>query len=136
MSLQQVFYVSRAVTRYDTDSVQTILGQSRRNNQRQDVTGCLLFSGCYFAQVLEGRQEAVEASLERIGSDPRHVDVRVLVRRPIVLRAYSAWSMGYLHDLDLEDELAALLVDDAPDMRRVDQIMMRMAPDSVMGALQ
>ena len=77
-ALFQVFYVSRATAAFDTAEVQSILQASRRQNCRLGVTGCLLFSGHCFAQVLEGRQAVVGALTRRIAADPRHVGVRVL----------------------------------------------------------
>ena len=98
-SVFQTFYVSRAAIPFDHATVQAILQTSRRNNARIDVTGCLLFSGRCFAQVLEGEQDVVRALAARIADDPRHLDVRFLseVRRDE--REYADWSMGYLHDM-------------------------------------
>jgi hypothetical protein len=96
-----------------------------------------MFSGCYFAQVLEGPRDAVEASLSRIGGDARHTDLRVVLERPIDRRAYADWSMAYLHDLGLEDDVAALVTcDDSSDPGRVGDVMSRLTPDTVMGALR
>ena len=133
--LTQLFYVSRAANAYDNDAVKDILAISRRNNQRDDITGCLLFSGTCFAQVLEGRPAVVDAKLKRIAADTRHVDFRLLVERPITLREYGDWSMGYLHDLDLEDSLEAFLANPEIVLERAVGVMNRMKPDTVMGAL-
>ena len=135
MALVQLFYASRAAVSYDSEAVQRILVTSRRNNQRDDVTGCLLFSGCFFAQVLEGRSDVLSSRLDQIISDPRHIDFRLLAERPISLREYGDWSMGYLHDLSLEDELEQLLVQPSSSPERIVSIMDRMKPDTVMGAL-
>ena len=135
MSLVQLFYVSRAATPYDGEVVKAILATSRRNNHRDDVTGCLLFSGRYFAQVLEGSTDVTSGRLDQISADPRHVDFQLLVERPIALRDYGDWSMGYLHDLDLEDELEQLLMRPSSSPERIVTVMDRMKPDTVMGAL-
>ena len=135
MPMQQLFYVSRATVPYDTQVVQTILSQSRRNNRREDVTGCLMFSGCFFAQVLEGRDEAVNAALLKIRRDKRHVDLRLLLQRPVTIRTFGGWSMGYLHDLALEDAIEATIADEGVDVERVVELMSRVRPDTVMGAL-
>ena len=136
MSIVQLFYVSRSAAPFDSEAVQAILAASRRNNRRDDVTGCLLFSGCYFAQVLEGRPEVTMGRLDRISGDRRHTDFRLLVERPITERVYGDWSMGYLHDLALEDDLEALLLDDHPLPDILISVMERMQPDPVMGALR
>ena len=132
----QVFYVSRASPALDDAQVQAILHSSRRQNGRLDVTGCLLFSGHCFAQVLEGAQPVVSALARTIAADPRHTAVRVLSRTRRAEREYADWSMGYLYDLNLEDDLETLLV--IPDRSPVvvAEVMERMRPDPVMGALR
>jgi hypothetical protein len=135
MSLVQLFYVSRAATPYDSEGVKAILATSRRNNHRDDITGCLLFSGCFFAQVLEGGAGVTSGRLDQISADTRHVGFRLLVERPIVFRDYGEWSMGYLHSLDLEDELEDLLTRPSSPPERIVAVMDRMKPDTVMGAL-
>ena len=132
----QVFYVSRATAAFDNAQVQSILQASRRQNARLDVTGCLLFSGHCFAQVLEGRQAVVSALARKIAADPRHVGVRVLSEGHRDERDYGDWAMGYLYDLNLEDDLETLLMipDRSPAVTA--DVMERMRPDPVMGALR
>jgi hypothetical protein len=132
----QVFYVSRATAALDNAQVESILQAARRQNSRLDVTGCLLFSGHCFAQVLEGRQAVVSALTRRIAADQRHVGVRVLSQTNRDERDYAAWAMGYLYDLNLEDDLETLLM--IPDRSPVviADVMERMRPDPVMGALR
>ena len=132
----QVFYVSRATAAFDNAQIQSILQASRRRNARLDVTGCLLFSGHCFAQVLEGRQAVVSALARKIAADPRHVGVRVLSEGQRDERDYADWAMGYLYDLNLEDDLETLLMipDRSPAVTA--DVMERMRPDPVMGALR
>ena len=132
----QVFYVSRATAAFDNAQIQSILQASRRQNSRLDVTGCLLFSGHCFAQVLEGRQAVVSALARKIAADPRHVGVRVLSEGQRDERDYADWAMGYLYDLNLEDDLETLLMipDRSPAVTA--DVMERMRPDPVMGALR
>jgi len=132
----QVFYVSRATAAFDNAQIQSILQAARRRNARLDVTGCLLFSGHCFAQVLEGRQAVVSALARKIAADPRHVGVRVLSEGQRDERDYADWAMGYLYDLNLEDDLETLLMipDRSPAVTA--DVMERMRPDPVMGALR
>jgi len=132
----QVFYVSRAAATLDNAQVQSILQDSRRHNVRFDVTGCLLFSGHCFAQVLEGAQCVVSALARRIADDRRHVGVRFFSQALRAEREYADWPMGYLYDVNLEDDLETLLM--IPDRSPVviADVMERMRPDPVMGALR
>jgi len=132
----QLFYVSSAAQPCDSESIQDILNNSRRNNRRLDVTGCLLFSGRCFAQVLEGEGAVVNALAQRIALDPRHQGAVVLMENYTTERQFADWSMGYLHDLDLEDKLETLVLGQETDPLVIADVMMRMKPDTVMGALR
>ena len=136
MSVFRVFYVSRAAATFDHASIQAILQASRRHNARLDITGCLLFSGHCFAQVLEGSESAVRSLAERIAADPRHLGGRFLAETRSEEREYADWSMGYLHDLNLEDDLETLLLIPGRSPVVVADVMERMRPDPVMGALR
>lgn len=75
-----------------------ILVQSRRNNARTRLVGGLYFAdGCFF-QVLEGREEDVEALYARLQDDPRHEDLRVLDRREIREPEFRGWAMKHVPD--------------------------------------
>lgn len=135
-SVYQLFYVSRATAPHDSTAIQAILQAARRRNARLDVTGCLLFSGHCFAQVLEGPQPAVASLARTIAADPRHVGVRVLAESRRAEREYATWTMGYLYDLTLEDDLETLLMIPDRSPRVVADVLERMRPDPVMGALR
>ena len=51
-------------------------------------------------------------------------------------RDYADWSMGYLHDLNLEDDLETLLMIPERSPVVVADVFERMRPDPVMGALR
>ena len=135
-SLSQFFYVSVRTVPHDLAAVQHILQISRRNNRQLDVTGCLLIAGPLFAQVVEGRREVVEPLVERIGKDPRHHSVHVLVERQTSTRQYGEWSMGYFDDPGQEERLRRLLDGGRADARDLAGMMGRMRPDTVLGDLR
>lgn len=97
--MYQLVYVSVAARPPSDLTLRDILRSSRRNNEREGLTGVLLQLGRYYMQVLEGRREAVETMFERIAQDPRHDDIKVLMRRRTAQREFSEWAMGY-RDLD------------------------------------
>lgn len=91
----QIVYISTA--RGDTHVERGhILLTSRRNNQRDGITGLLYDDGVRFLQVLEGNMSQVDAAYERIKADPRHRAVVVLSRRPIDAREFGDWAMASL----------------------------------------
>ena len=83
-----------------------ILLVSRRNNPRRGLVGALYYGdGCFF-QCLEGPQPAIEALLTTLSADPRHSDLKILSRRNVGRRTFSAWSMKYV---PLEESVKRLL---------------------------
>jgi len=99
MPIYQLLYVSEhdlAVSEsgYSRAGYEIAL-QSSANNQREDITGFLLCTKRWFAQVLEGSRPAVDGLYERIKADPRHHSVSTLMVRRQAVRAFPNWSMGY-----------------------------------------
>jgi len=90
-----IAYASRATASFDHARLVDLLTESRANNSRDGITGMLVYSEPDFIQILEGPDAAVRALLERIGRDPRHTDVRVLLDEQVTERKYATWSMGY-----------------------------------------
>ncbi len=91
-----------------------ILTVARERNSECEVTGALPFSGNWFAQVLEGPHDAVQATFERIRLDPRHTDIMVLHCIPIAERSFGNWSMACAEPagwLPASLELAGILGD-------------------------
>jgi len=95
--LVRLMYASRAVPALDQEELITILRQSKANNPSTGVTGVLCFSGGIFLQVLEGGRSAVNQLYNRIGSDPRHTDVELLLYEEIGERRFASWSMGQVN---------------------------------------
>jgi hypothetical protein len=136
MAVFQSFYVSRAATPFDRAAIEALLGRWRSSNARLGVTGCLLLSGRCFAQVLEGERATVQTLVRRIAADPRHGDVRVLSEGTRAEREYAGWTMGWLHDVSLDDDLETLLMIPQRSAVVVADVLERMRPDPVMGALR
>jgi hypothetical protein len=71
-----------------------IFSEARSNNKGQQITGALLVSGDWFAQVLEGDEELVRELYGKIGLDERHDHVTLLETRPAANRIFSRWAMA------------------------------------------
>lgn len=72
----------------------TIFSQARSNNKGRRITGALLVSGDWFAQVLEGDETAVRELYGKIGADERHDHVTLLQTRALTNRIFSRWAMA------------------------------------------
>ncbi len=95
MPVYFLIYVSRAEGDLSEQQLLEILAKSRSNNERDGLTGMLLYKDQRFMQVLEGEKEKVLATYRRISEDPRHRDVVVLLRGELPERDFPDWSMGF-----------------------------------------
>ncbi|KOR30295.1 hypothetical protein TI04_06460 [Achromatium sp. WMS2] len=97
----QLVYASRATfespNRAGIDlNVARILMQSRRNNIKLNLGGVLYYGDSCFFQCLEGEKEPLEATFDIIKHDPRHSDIKVLMRSTVPERTFGVWSMKYV----------------------------------------
>lgn len=91
--LVRLLYASRAVDT-SSDTIESILHQSRDHNPSTGVTGVLCYGGGIFLQALEGGRMAISALYGHIQRDPRHKDVVLLQYEEISERRFSGWTMG------------------------------------------
>jgi hypothetical protein len=105
--MYQLVYVSSAVRQFTDDELTDLIRVSRANNAHWGITGMMLYSGGNFIQALEGPEAAVRALETRIGQDPRHRGMIVLLDGPIAARQFPEWTMGFRrmeHILDASEE--------------------------------
>jgi len=76
--------------------VARILMASRRNNGKCDLVGGLYYGDNRFFQYLEGEEEDVRKTYERIKQDSRHRTIVKLMDEPLEARTFSNWSMKYV----------------------------------------
>ena len=98
----RIVYCSRNAIGRDAAGrdLEQILAAARRNNAQVGVTGALLYSKGFFAQVLEGPFEAVQQVFERIQIDHRHTDVVILTAENVTDRNFADWDMAYAEPRD------------------------------------
>jgi hypothetical protein len=96
---EQVFrLIYRSRSRLAPDTSKPALGklfsQARSNNKQRHITGALLVSGEWFAQVLEGEEELVRSLYSTIAQDTRHDQVKLLTTVEGADRLFSRWAMA------------------------------------------
>jgi hypothetical protein len=93
----QMIYTSAASRKISTAELQELLKISRSNNVRDGITGMLLYEDGTFLQVLEGEEEIVESTYQRIAKDPRHCRILLLARLELEQRSFNDWEMGFFN---------------------------------------
>ena len=93
MFLTSLIYTSEMTVSTD---FMDILEVSREKNEKNGITGVLLFCNNNVVQCLEGGREAVNETYARIARDIRHQNPLLTDYRDISMRSFSNWTMGYL----------------------------------------
>ena len=92
--MHQLIYISTARPGLPDADIDAILATSRRNNQRDAITGLLVHDGKRFLQALEGYGPLVEAAFTRIKADSRHRAAVMLSFREVADRQFGTWDMA------------------------------------------
>lgn len=102
-----LLYVSqRLATR---DDITAIVEVSRARNATLDVTGALVASQNWFAQILEGPERSIDALMTSICRDQRHRDVQILIHEDIEERQFPDWALAYNGSAQFVDGLIEVL---------------------------
>ncbi len=87
-------YYSTASSPMSAAELGGIVEAAQRNNAANDITGMLCHYDGSFLQFLEGPEDAVSRTFDRIKRDSRHRQILEVDRRPIAGRAFGEWSMA------------------------------------------
>ena len=114
--LSSLLYISRStiLPRNADASVTNIVAVSLARNVEHGVTGALLFTGQYFAQVLEGTDAMLDTIMASILRDERHRQILVVVRDPIAQRRFADWSLAYFGPSEFVSRHVTRLLDNPP----------------------
>ncbi|EAQ64046.1 hypothetical protein MED121_20791 [Marinomonas sp. MED121] len=91
-----VAYISKAEKKFSTPELIKMLDSFRKNNEKDSISGVLLYNGAgTFIQVIEGNETSVDTLYQKIKRDTRHSKVTCLRRAQITNRSFSEWRMGF-----------------------------------------
>jgi hypothetical protein len=93
--MSSLTYVSSATVPLSAEELRALLAKSRSNNERDGITGMLLYKDGNFMQVLEGPREVVMSVQKRIYGDPCHHGLLVLLQRDVKERSFGSWSIAF-----------------------------------------
>ena len=99
-----LIYLSSSVKPMNHDQLSTLLQQCRDNNQKNGVTGMLLYQNGTFMQMLEGDKQVILDLYDEIRKDDRHTGFHTVLAGEIAKRNFEDWSMGFFN-MDKEGDL-------------------------------
>ncbi|MGB7785166.1 MAG: BLUF domain-containing protein [Salinimicrobium sp.] len=89
-------YVSTVRSSVSEEAIKEILEQSSRDNNKEGITGILLYSNGNFFQVLEGEEMAVLKLFEKIKQDNRHYDLITIFKKAISTPGFKTYQDQFL----------------------------------------
>ena len=97
----QLFYLSQLTAGTSPTCVAEIVRASRQRNTAHGISSLLVFDGWRFCQYIEGANPAVGKLADRIRTDARHTEVKVLHHgTPVVPLALGGHSLVYALNYD------------------------------------
>ncbi len=90
--LKHIIYASRPFG-FDDAVLKSILLSSRNNNTKSNVTGALICRSDLYLQLLEGPEDAVDQTFQRIQRDDRHLELHPLKEGKTDRRLFASWAM-------------------------------------------
>nr|GFB92037.1 hypothetical protein [Tanacetum cinerariifolium] len=93
--MHYLIYLSQATRPLSAKALTSLVEQSRQANERQQLTGVLVYGNKRFIQLLEGEQAALEAAFARISQDPRHQHLYKVADYPLAARRFTEWPLAF-----------------------------------------
>ena len=95
MKIKQLVYISKATVPFTTDSLKELTEVANANNEKLNVTGCMVYASGYFLQLLEGSAESVDILYRKIEKDDRHKGTKLLLETKVDedRRLFDKWFM-------------------------------------------
>lgn len=106
--LVELTYLSEAVSDMSFLGLMRILESARAYNQKNGITGILLYDNQQFGQVIEGERTTVMKAWRRIQEDKRHHRVELLEIREITERSFPDWLLRFYGGETLTRDYPAL----------------------------
>lgn len=93
----EIIYISKAAKELKAKDLENIMNLSQHLNYKNSVTGCLLYTGKNFLQILEGQRSTLENLIFKIRRDRRHSELKIVSARQKEKRSFSAWGMALVN---------------------------------------
>ncbi len=107
MALHAFAYYSRAVPGLSSDNVYDMVREAAARNRIAGVTGVLLSDTQRFLQYIEGPEDGVALTVQRILGSKLHIEIVELARGQVGTRRFPYWSMRWIQVGESELEAAA-----------------------------
>ncbi|QWD60496.1 BLUF domain-containing protein [Polynucleobacter sp. MWH-UH35A] len=106
--LVELSYLSEAVSDMSFLGLMRLLESARAFNQKNGISGILLYDNQQFGQIIEGERASVMKAWKRIQDDKRHHRIELLEIKEISEKSYSDWLLRFYGGESLVRDYPAL----------------------------
>lgn len=106
--LVELSYLSEAVSDMSFLGLMRLLESARAFNQKNGISGILLYDNQQFGQIIEGERASIMKVWKRIQEDKRHHRVELLEIREITERSFPDWLLRFYRGDTLTRDYPAL----------------------------
>jgi hypothetical protein len=106
--LVELGYLSEAISDMSFLGLMRLLESARAFNQKNGITGILLYDNQQFGQIIEGERAGIMKVWKRIQEDKRHHRVELLEIREITSRRFPDWLLRFYGGETLTRDYPAL----------------------------
>ena len=92
-----VIYQSKAQDDFSPKDIELMLIKAKRKNKKHKITGCIVYSGNKFIQLIQGQKQEITDLYKDIKADNRHFSVITLLEKSSREKIWSDWSMAMLN---------------------------------------
>ncbi|MCF7567647.1 BLUF domain-containing protein [Sabulilitoribacter arenilitoris] len=93
--LKTICYLSDLKTEDCYSNLRGIYSKAKENNNKNGISGILIYKKKNFLQVLEGEEDVVNATFKRILNDKRHHNVFLVIENNIRSRFFEDYNFGF-----------------------------------------
>jgi hypothetical protein len=113
-ALSQLVYMSNSSENFYIEAdIDNILRKASGFNTSHNITGLLIYKGGVFVQLLEGSKVEIESLIEKIATDKRHENLKVIYEGTSKSRIFNDWTMAYrrheLYNTDTQEQIEDFL---------------------------
>ncbi|MDI1310088.1 MAG: BLUF domain-containing protein [Methylotenera sp.] len=102
-NLYSLLFTSKINPDFEINSILNTIKELRAHNNKNNITGLMVFDGCNFIHFLEGEKNKIFELLNLMKNDLKQLDLEIRIEGELSnKRLFPTWSVGYSYDDDGE----------------------------------
>ena len=118
----ELSYYSEAIPEIKENDLKDILDSSLKNNERNKITGALVYHENRFFQIIEGPKSKVLDLYNILLKDERHKHIKLIWKGVRMRRTFKDWAMAFIAD----DRITGIKKDGVPSYMNIENLLKKL----------